>query len=615
MIILVLGISLWSCAQSVRVQEVDVLVLGSGTGGSAAAIQAARAGAKTVLVNPLPWHGGMLTAAGVSATDGNHQLPAGLWGEFRRAIYAHYNGPDAVATGWVSNTHFEPKVGAAIFEQILGGTQGLKVYKETNWTDIQRTEQGWSVGILLPEGEQIQIKARQLIDGTDLGDVAAEVGASFNLGMDSRAQTGESIAPLQANDIVQDLTYVAILKDYGPEKAPLLAEPPGYDPAQYDCLCNRVCDEPEAIDCELMLNYARLPNDKYMINWPNTGNDYYLNAAALSREERPAAYQAAKTETLRFVYFLQQELGFTHLGLARDEFPTEDNLALMPYHREGRRVEGLVQFRLPHVLRPYDTPLPLYRTGIAVGDYPIDHHHGKNPAAPELDFPPVPSFSIPAGALIPADLPNLLLADKAISVSNIVNGSTRLQPVILQVGQAAGMMAAMAAAQKVSPSELSVREVQKRLLAAGGYLQPFFDVSPEDPDFGLLQRIGSTGLLMGQGEPYQWANRTWLYPDSVLTDADLRAGFRQMGLDLATKTDQIVVDPDLAIVYLTEAATELGQEASWRNTENSALLAAWKQQVDGRVKRRDWARLLDETLQPFQLFPIDFEGRYSWEQE
>lgn len=55
--------------------QTEVLVVGGGTGGTAAAIQAARAGAKTLLVSEFPWLGGMLTAAGVAAPDGNELMP------------------------------------------------------------------------------------------------------------------------------------------------------------------------------------------------------------------------------------------------------------------------------------------------------------------------------------------------------------------------------------------------------------------------------------------------------------------------------------------------------------------------------------------------------------
>ena len=69
----------------------------------------------------------MLSAAGVSATDGNHRLPSGIWREFRERIYAHYGGPDAVNTGWVSNTHFEPHVADRIFKEMAAAEPSLRV--------------------------------------------------------------------------------------------------------------------------------------------------------------------------------------------------------------------------------------------------------------------------------------------------------------------------------------------------------------------------------------------------------------------------------------------------------------------------------------------------------
>src|SRR5512143_2334176 len=109
------------------VLDADVLVVGGGTGGTAAAIQSARLGARTIVAEPTPWLGGMLSAAGVSATDGNHRLPSGIWREFRQRIYAHYGGPDAVATGWVSNTHFEPHVADRVFKEMAAAEGLLRV--------------------------------------------------------------------------------------------------------------------------------------------------------------------------------------------------------------------------------------------------------------------------------------------------------------------------------------------------------------------------------------------------------------------------------------------------------------------------------------------------------
>ncbi len=75
-----------------KIVTTDVLVIGGGVGGTAAGIQAARLGVKTMIVESTPWLGGMISSAGVSATDGNHLLPSGLWNEFRNQLYKVYGG-------------------------------------------------------------------------------------------------------------------------------------------------------------------------------------------------------------------------------------------------------------------------------------------------------------------------------------------------------------------------------------------------------------------------------------------------------------------------------------------------------------------------------------------
>ncbi|MDH3650235.1 MAG: FAD-dependent oxidoreductase, partial [Saprospiraceae bacterium] len=277
--------------------------------------------------------------------------------------------------------------------------------------------------------------------------------------------------------------------------------------------------------CTTMLTYAKLPREKYLINWPIHGNDFYANMVEMNSTDRAEVYQQAKNRTLAFIYFIQHELGFKNLGLADDEYDTRDLLPFIPYHREGRRIHGISRFTCDHILDPYATTL--YRTGIAVGDYPIDHHHGKNPNAPAIIFPSIPAFSIPLGALIPKSVEDLLIADKAISVSNIANGSTRLQPVMLQVGQAAGTTAALAVKENKRPREVSLRAVQRKVLNQGGYIVPSYDVLPDDPHFRSMQMAGATGLIRGLGEPHAWANRTWYYPDSTMSRMELSMNLSQ----------------------------------------------------------------------------------------
>lgn len=518
------------CFQVQAQSSVDLVIIGGGASGTAAGIAAGREGVSALIIEPTPWLGGMLTSAGVSAIDGNHRLPSGIWGEFRDSLIVRYGSQQALSTGWVSNTLFEPRVGQEILRNMVDAVPGLQISLESEWKKATYTDGIWTVEFM-KGGKTHMITARLLIDATELGDVAASVGLPYRLGMDARAEIGEEFAPEEGNEIVQDLTYVATLQDFGQGANKTIPRPVNYDPTEFACACahaDPITDLAPTLDCDKMIDYGKLPNGKYMINWPNCGNDHYVNLVELSPEEREVELEKAKQTTLRFVYYLQHELGYKHLGLAENEYPTSDQLPLIPYHRESRRFQGLVTFILPHVKTPYQTQSPYYRTGIAVGDYTIDHHHKKNPAAPNIDFIKirVPSYTIPLGALVPKDHPALILAEKSISVSNIVNGATRLQPVVLSIGQAAGILAATAIQSEHPLQKVSIREVQKRLVNQQGYLMPFIDVPLSDPHFKTIQRIGATGAIKVVGVPYLWANQTWFYPDQKVSEFEFVDGIR-----------------------------------------------------------------------------------------
>lgn len=500
----------------------QVLVIGGGTGGTSAAIQAARMGVQVTLVEETSWLGGMLSAAGVSAIDGNHRLPSGIWREFREKIYQVYGGPAAVETGWVSNTLFEPRVADSILKSMAAAEKHLQLHYGWRFQKIMKKGKTITGARFVNQQQQtLTITAAVTIDATEMGDAFASAKVPYDLGMEAGSLTGEKVGITETNDIVQDLTYVAILKDYGAKADCTIAKPAGYDPAEFDGACtdyyvNRSKPKPE-VNSETMLNYAKLPNNKYLLNWPKAGNDTYLNIVELSPAQREKELEKAKATTLRFIYFIQHQLGYKHLGLSDDEFPTADRFALIPYYREGRRVKGLVRYTMRHLAEPFDYGEPLYRTGISVGDYPIDHHHKKNLAAPQhLEFYPVPSYNVPLGTLIPAKAKGLIVAEKGISVSNVINGTTRLQPCVLLTGQAAGALAALSAQQKTTPAHIAVRKVQQALLDAGAYLMPYIDVPYGHKHFTAIQRIGASGILKGTGIAYKWANQTWFYPDSTV---------------------------------------------------------------------------------------------------
>ena len=601
--------------------ETDILVVGGGTSGVTAGIQSARMGSKALILEETPWLGGMLTAAGVSAVDGNYNLPAGLWGEFRSRLAAHYGGIDSLKTGWVSNVLFEPKVGNEIFKDMVSAEKNLTVWHSTKLLTLRRNGDCWIATVATDGEDNRVIKARLVIDATELGDVAKMCGVKYDIGMESRADTHEDVAPEHSNGIVQDLTYVAVLKDYGTDVT--IPEPEGYAPATFACCCqNERCVNPKEPDRvwspDMMIGYGRLPGGKYMINWPIEGNDYYVNIIEMTPDERAKALEEAKAHTMRFIYFIQKELGYNTLGLADDEFPTADRLPMIPYHRESRRIHGVVRFGLNHITNPYEQSQKLYRTSIAVGDYPVDHHHTRytgDEELPNLYFHPVPSFGVPLGVMIPQEVDGLIVAEKSISVSNIVNGTTRLQPVVMQIGQAAGTLAALALKDSCEVRDVPVREVQDAVLNAGGYLQPYLDVTVNDPRFKAFQRIGSTGILRAEGRNVGWSNQTWLRADEKLIGADLE-GLAEFYPECLNSNDyKKAVERSDSPVTLETAAMIIASIAGKDTSEvvNESLKAfrelGEEDTNDGSVMTRGhWAILVDRILDPFHNTPISLTG-------
>lgn len=603
----------------------SVLVIGGGTSGVSAGIQSARLGTSTLIVEETPWLGGMISAAGVSAIDGNHRLPSGLWAEFRNHLYKLYVGPQQVETGWVSNTLFEPHVADSIFKQMAGAEKKLQVLFNSRFVGVQTngTKIVAARFINLQTKKPFLVVADVFIDATELGDVLAAAKLPYSLGMEAGSETGERVGVNQTNKIVQDLTYVATLKDYGPAADCTIVKPAGYNPAEFDAsntnYYHNKSRKAPSVDAQKMLEYGKLPNGKYMINWPNYGNDTYLNIVELTPAQRDRELVKAKETTKRFVYFIQRELGFKNLGLADDEFPTTDRLALMPYHRESRRVKGLVRFTMRHIAEPFTYGDPLYRTGIAVGDYPIDHHHKKNSAAPQhLEFYPIPSFNVPLGALIPQRMSNLVIAEKSISVSNVANGTTRLQPCVLLIGQAAGTLAALAAQQKSSVANVPVRSVQQSLLNAGAYLMPYIDVPPTHPHFGSIQRIGATGILRGTGIPYKWANQTWFYPDSTINGEVLQAALKDFfPANYSLQNGQVKIFEAVRVAILLDSKWLRNIATGEMPDPVTVVGEQWEKwglknfNPERVITRQELAVLLDNTSNPFASNHINHQGKLS----
>ena len=113
---------------------------------------------------------------------------------------------------------------------------------------------------------------------------------------------------------------------------------------------------------------------------------------------------------------------------------------------------------------------------------------------------------------------------------------------------------------------------------------PYYDVKPSDPFFQSVQKIGATGILKGMGQPYQWANRTWFYPDSSVKGEQLAKDLLPFGK----------LDPSL------RGAITIGHQ-KWKIWGLSNF-------DKGRnITRAEMAVLLDKTIDPFRR-EIDHHG-------
>ena len=600
-ILILITIILFSCDDY---NEYDVIIVGGGAGGTSAAIQSARNGAKTLLIEKTNWLGGMLTSAGVSAIDGNYNLPSGFWGEFKDSLVSHYGDLESLKTGWVSNVLFEPKVGNEILKSIAKNEKNLKILFSSSVSSVFQPKDDYYNFIV--NSSKGHFSSKVLIDATELGDILPMINEDYDIGMDNIEMYDEDIAPKLKNDIIQDLTYVMVLKNYN--KNVKIEKPKNYDPSEFYCSTSSInCTESDKAlwAPNQMMNYGKLPNDKIMINWPIYGNDYYSNLLEMNHDQREEVFKKAKEKSLKFLYYIQDELGFYNYSLSDEEYNTKDKFPLIPYYREARRIKGIVTFSLNYIKNPYDQKYPLYRTGILVGDYPVDHHHDAHPdkkSLPQLAFYPIPSYSLPLGSIISKKTSNFLVAEKSISVSNLVNGTTRLQPVVLQVGQIAGLIASESIKNNISTNEIDTRDIQTKILNNGGYIQPYLDVEKNHPFFKAYQRIGSTGILRATGLNIGWSNQTWFYPEkSIVLDQLLKDLGNYYDLnknplsDLRTKT----IFKWISLVQNQEIKN---QQKIW----NALGLSNFN--TDRKINRGEFAIILDYFLNPFNNFKVDIKG-------
>ncbi len=488
----------------------QVLVIGGGLGGVAAAEDLARQGISVILTEANSHLGGQLTAQGLSTPDENSFIEkdpgtgTAHYQELRDQVRLFYGLTHGIVTGrggnvgqcWVSRVSGEPDVWErAIRDRLapLAGPHGLRaILTRHQLLDIQRYPGSGQVSYAdfldLDTGRIVRIGAQYVLDATETGAALAMAGAPWAIGQEAQSVYGEPDAPPVAHpDWVQSFTYDFIVRWTPGGPHPIIPRPTEYDYfrslGQYTL--TYVYPPPRGPVTYKMFSkapgsggpfwtYRRLiaatsfagdpapPQEIALINW--RGNDFPLeNFVGKAPEEQVRILTRAKAFAQGFLYWLQTQCprddgggsGYPEIQPAGDVLGG-DGFAPAPYVRESRRLLAVTTLTENDLIAPPDRPGAVTGTdfpdAVGIALYDIDIH-------PPLGEPPllraVRPYELPLGAFIARSGPsNLLPAALDIGASRLAAASARTHPIEWLCGEIAGHLAAFCLQRGVTPAQV-----------------------------------------------------------------------------------------------------------------------------------------------------------------
>lgn len=496
-----------------------LVVVGGTASGVGAAVTAAREGVTVALLEQTNRLGGMISN-GVSLTDmRNPARSNGLFEEFRRAVQQYYGTGNGMA--------YEPRVANMLIKGIVAQYPNIHVYFRVRPVKVTR-QNGRIRAVVVQDlrtGRKATFEGDLFIDATHEGDIAAWGGAPFRVGREPRSpeephaghiyydRANDRILPGSTGKGDKRIPSYAILlavKDYGQGADKTIPQPPFYNKENY------IHTPPWEKTWAYL--YGRFPGGKFEINQHPQGSNLpginydYPTASWKRRDEIAERY---RWHALGYLYYIQTELGLKNIGLAEDEYRDSGNVPPQLYVREARRIMGHVLMNQSDVWKARERLRP---DSIAIGDYPMDSHavqpktDWSSPDMGEGEFWLVaytPWYQVPFGILLPLRLRNVLVST-AVSATHVAYGTLRMEPVRMNMGQAAGAAAALALRYDTEPKRIPSRLVQETLLRNGVYLYWFPDVTAETRGFRAIQYLAARGYF--PEERFE--------PDKMLTRAD-----------------------------------------------------------------------------------------------
>jgi len=433
----------------------DVIVAGGGPAGCTAAAAAAREGARTLLIEA----GGALGGSGTSAlvpswcpfSDKEKIIYRGMAEQVLKACSA---GMPHVAPGHVDWVPIDPERLKGIYDDLVISA-GARVLFNTSLAAVDRDERGGVSTIVVGNKHGLSaLQARVYVDCTGDADLSAWAGAAFDKGDESGDLMPATHCFVFSN--VDDYALRHLFKD-GPG---LHANSPG-SPIFRIIESGRYPLIPDAHICCNVIGPGTVGFNAGHL-WKVDNTDPETVSAALVRGRKMAAqFRDALAE------FCPQAFANAFLVMTAGQMGI----------RETRRVVGDYVLTLDDYLKRRSFPDEICRNSYFIDIHQaLDDVAGNNAARREglkhaIYYGPGESHGIPYRCLTPKGLRNVLVAGRSISCERIVQGSVRVMPVCLAMGEAAGMAAAHAAHRHDGDVHaVDAHLLREGLKAHGGYL-------------------------------------------------------------------------------------------------------------------------------------------------
>lgn len=406
----------------------DVIVMGGGTAGVVAAVQAGRAGARVLLVEKTGMLGGTITVGGINAPAHffawGQQVIRGIGWELVRRTLEETGQPVPGAEFTRDNPRphhltMDRTVFAALCDEAVLAA-GVDLLFHAMPASVLFANEGWTVSICTKAGLQ-QTRARVLIDATGDANTVALAGLQLN-----------------HPEVVQPATLQMTCSGYDPENL------------DYDAL-RQATHKAVAAGVLKSTDLAWRGHDPegFLRRHGRNANHVWAPHAETS-EGKSAAEIEARRAVLRMYRFFRQQPGLEHF---RVEWICPE---------AGIRETVTIRGRTTITHQDYEAGRQ-YEDAVCYAFYSVDEHlnggQGINYRLLNKGILP----TIPRAAMLPAESRFLIVAGRCVSSDREANSAIRVECPCMAMGQAAGAMAALSARTGTEPGELPMDDVRTLL--------------------------------------------------------------------------------------------------------------------------------------------------------